>query len=262
MNRLNKVVNTAKPIRIIPMGDIHWRSENTDESGLKQKIAAIAADPDCLVVGMGDFWDSVLPADKRFDASAPYQPLDQLYAGLATLLEPIKDRFLFCLVGNHEYKLVAMGIGNPVLQFCQVNKIPYGGYATFFRLVARRPGKSNTLTIFAHHGFFAGRLRGGKVNAMESASASWDADLYLFGHSHDMVSTKRVILTPFGARQRAFVNTGTFLKTNSWGATSSYSERAGYPPTIVGSPTVEWSPWKWRNTDGGGQIAGHLEIII
>ncbi len=264
MERNTTRITVRDRLIIIPLGDIHWRSENTDEAALRDLIAWGAKEPDVRFIGMGDWWDSILPADPRFDAASEFTMLDQLWAGLATLIEPIKDKFLALHIGNHEYELIKRGIGNPILKLCHEWHIPYGGYASFFRLVASKPTKNkfNTLEIYSHHGFFAGRKHGGKVNAMEDAAANYLADLYLFAHSHDTITTKRIMLHHFGAKQKAFVNTGTFLKTNSWGGPASYSERKGYPPTMVGVPRIEWYPWRERRLENGGRINGELRLEI
>lgn len=264
MERNTQKLTVKERLILIPLGDIHWRTESCDEAALRDLVAWGAKEPDVRFIGMGDWWDSILPADPRFDAASDFTMLDQLWAGLATVIEPIKDKLLALHIGNHEYELVKRGIGNPILKLCHEWKIPYGGYASFFRLVAAKPGgeKSNTLQIYAHHGWFAGRKRGGKLNAMEDAAASYLADLYLFGHSHDTISSKRVVLTHHGARERAFVNSGTFMKTNTWNGPASYSERKGYPPTKVGTPRVEWYPWRERRIENKGRINGELRLEI
>jgi hypothetical protein len=143
--------------------------------------------------------------------------------------------------------------------------IPYLGYSAFFSLTAHwmvgnRRNMSNVLHFYLNHGWFAGKKTGGKINNMEDSAASYEADVYIFGHSHSTIATKRMILHPAGAREKVFMNSGTFLKTNEW-ATSGYAERRGYPPTKVGTATLVWTPFVNKRVNDG-RLRGELSLEI
>ncbi len=267
MNRLEKIVYVQDSINIIPLGDIHWKSPNTDIASFRQTVKHIAAQENTLCIGTGDWWDSILPDDKRADASAPYNPLDELWGELRAEIEPIKDKFLSLHLGNHELTLIKRGVGNPIAALCREWGTLYGGYSSFTRLVARKTDtngnrtKSSVLEIYTHHGWFSGRQRGGKINNAEGAARDYEADLYIFGHCHDLISTKREQLYHYGVKQKAFVIAGTFLKTNAWNAPPGYAEVHGYPPAMIGVPCVTWDPW-YRKEQGGAVQTGNLTLTI
>ena len=251
---------------IVPVGDIHAGAPGCDWSALRS-IVGWSVGEGAAIIGMGDFFDLIVPADPRFDAAEGRDlNAETEYGRLLSVLEPTRGKWLFSLFGNHEHTLSARGHGNYAERLCRdLGDVPFGGYSCFYTLTARLLDadghrlRSNSLVIYAHHGWFGGRKRGGKINAMEDAAGSYAADLYLFGHSHDCVASKRIFLTPGGARERCFVNTGTFYKTNEWGKTS-YAERAGYPPTRVGITRVLWYPFRQRAIEGG-RINGELTLV-
>ncbi len=250
-------------IKIIPVGDIHAGGQNTSWGKFYSFLKWAEQEEDLYIIGMGDWLDSILAEDKRYSADDKAVPILKIMADIERLLRPLADKgkIIGLHMGNHERKLKKQGFGCPIEELCRRFGCKYLGYSSYVQIVAEHTNRTrNTLTIFAHHGWFSGRKRGAKVNNMEDVSSSWDADLYLFGHSHDMISTKRVFITYHGQRERAFVNTGTFSKTVNGPGTTSYSEMAGYPPQKIGIVRVEWEPWRQSRVAHGKQ-KGDLHII-
>jgi len=250
MYRAKKVIQVSSSqtrLRIIPAGDLHYPDQNCDLTAFRKFLKELDK-PDTYTILMGDLFDSTLPSNKYYDASQPFTPLDEAYDYLSQLLMPYKDRILACLIGNHEYRLTAAGYGDPIKRLAKDLGVPYLGYSAFFQLIIQWKIKnkyalSNTLSFYLNHGWFAGRKSGSKINNMEDSAATYEADVYIFAHSHNTIATKRVVLHYEGARERVFMNSGTFLKTNEW-STSGYAERRGYPPAKVGTATLVWQPMK------------------
>ncbi len=252
-------------IRIVPVGDMHWFTESTDFMAFRRMVATYAPDPKTFFFGMGDWWDCIyaLKGEKRFDARAETRTLDEVKDTLDVEVNPISDRFLVALDGNHEDNLNQWGLGSPVIWWAKKNRVPYGGYSCFFDLVAHwknKEGKrikTNTLSFYLHHGFFSGRKKGAKINNMEDAAASYNAQVYIWGHSHDLIASKRVMMDKHGVTHKTFVNSGTFNKTNTWGATT-YGEKRAYPPTVCGDVVeILWYPWQRH-----GKMNGKIKILM
>jgi hypothetical protein len=157
-------------------------------------------------------------------------------------LLPIKSKILCLLLGNHEYHLVSDGYADLIRRLALELGTAYAGFSCFLRLETKeKPIKR--LVFYIHHGWFSGRQRGSKINNLENMMRDYDADVYLAGHSHDLFATRRVRLSFEGQRKIIFANTGSFLETATWG-TTGYCERAGYPPTKIGSCKIKWFPDK------------------
>ncbi len=252
-------------IRFIPVGDFHWLTESTDITALHRMVTKYAGAKNTYFFGIGDWFDLIyaLPTERRYDIRAKERTLDENKDALESILAPISGQFISVLDGNHEEKFNKCGIGSPVISWAKGKSAFYGGYSCFTGVTARWKGdkgerkKSNTLEFYLHHGWFSGRKKGGKINNMEDAAASYDADVYIFGHSHDLITSKRVMLDRHGVKHKVFVNSGTFSKTNTWGVTT-YGERAGYPPTVCGEVAqILWFPWEKKH-----KMRGRIEVRV
>ena len=166
---------------------------------------------------------------------------------------------------NNENKMTKLGVGSLVSRLAEGIGGLFRGLSGFVlilpcaKTVREKWVHPAILDIYAHHGFVAGRKRGGKVNALEDFSLNFDADLYLMGHCHDAFDTKRVVVGFGGARQRYFCSTGTFHKTAEWG-TMSYSEAKGYPIQELGAPRIRWEPAKRQRIEGDYRLNGRLKV--
>ena len=98
MYRLKQFVKKAEQIEIIPLGDIHYGSSNCNLKYLKSTLQYIADTPNCYMIGMGDYFDCVIPKDPRFDTSQEYNLIDESYDVIKKLFEPVKEKILCLLI--------------------------------------------------------------------------------------------------------------------------------------------------------------------
>ena len=246
MNKIHKVLSLGvknETIEIVPFGDIHYGSKCCRIDKFKRLVDWVKSKPNTYMIGMGDLIDCIIPKDKRFDIDSgdEYNMIDDLVEDMEMMLAPIKSRIICMLMGNHEYHMFKDGYGDPIKKICKNLCIPYGGFSSFIKLSISPRTHCKSLVIWAHHGWFAGRKRGGKVNNLEDNMANYDADIYLAGHSHDLWATRKSRVYWSGSRDVIFGNTGSFLETASKG-TISYAERANYPPQKLGVLKIKWLP--------------------
>jgi len=261
MEKHKLLLENKEAITIVPAGDVHLGNSNCAWDKFIRMLKWAEKEKDLYLLGMGDLFDSILATDKRYDASEKHIPLLRAIEQMCAVLKPLADKgkIIGLHTGNHEYKMITSGVGDPVEDVCSRLNVKYLGYSAFTKIIARRKaGDSNSLTIYSHHGWFSGRKRGSKINNLEDLSMHWDADLYLVAHSHDLFSSKRIYTTFYGQKVRAFVSTGAFVKTSGWG-TCNYSERAGYPPQKLGIARVLWQPFRESRVENGRQ-KGDLHI--
>lgn len=246
MYRIRKTITTeAEQIEIIPLGDLHYPSPNCNLKKFQETIDYIKSAPATCVILMGDLWDCVMPQDTRFDPEGKYTFIEEAYQTIKNILLPVKDRVICCLQGNHEYKLHSAGYADITKRLADELGADYAGFSAFIKIKVMPKTHNSSLTIYAHHGFSAGRKTGGTINAIENLSQYYDADIYLMGHSHKLASTKQVRIDWGGAKDVLFCNTGTFLETATWDKTG-YSERAGYPPLRLGCLKIKYYPKKHK----------------
>jgi len=253
--------------------DIHAGTRALDEALLDKTIAGIKADKRALWWLGGDACDYIPVQDaKRWDPGsvAPWisvADLDDLprvqSAWLAEKLKPIAGKCLGVGMGNHDEAIrkhhsmdvhqMMMGLLNAALP-AKAPRIKSIGYSAFHVLRFHRiqdGGHTTSLTIYLHHGYFGGRLKGSKALGLERVFAYYDCDVFFVGHNHDRLAFKPVAMRPvmaesgptYKARTRAAVNCGTFLRTLAQpGETPTYSETKGYFPTELGPIPVTFRP--------------------
>jgi hypothetical protein len=97
------------------------------------------------------------------------------------------------------------------------------------------------------HGGYSGRRIGGNLNNQEDLATGWSADVYLSGHTHQIVIDKKpkVSMDQYGHLQeitKIFAVCGTFLRAYNEG-TMSYAELKAFQPQRVGTITISIFPY-------------------
>ena len=261
-------VSRADEFRIFPIGDVHIGAAGCDEDSLRALVERIAADERSYWIGMGDYCDFVNLSDPRFDvlALASWVRVVDL-ADLAraqrerfvSLVAPIAGRCLGLLCGNHEQAIQKHYERDVYAEIVAEVKTCAGwpadfnlglGFSGWVRLAffwgPDRGGGSCVILVNCHHGFTNARLAGGRALALQRYLWNHEADLVLFGHSHNVGSQREAVecLDRAGRvrlAQRLGVFGGTFLRPVVEGITT-YAERGGLPPMGVGHVDVVVKP--------------------
>lgn len=264
-----KDVKRADVFRVIPLGDIHIGAAACSEKLFKNVIKRIEGDPDCYWLGMGDYCEFINRRDKRFDPEtlAPWIGVGDL-ADLALvqreyfleLAEPIAHKCLALLEGNHEilikrhyerdvYSEIVTGI-KAAGGFAPEDQIGMGIYGwlwlSFRKGGEGERGSGRRIAFNLHHGFTGGRLAGAKALNMQRWLWTHEADVVLFGHSHNTgMQLEAVEMLDQDGRvihkTRRGAYTGTFRKTVNEGS-ATYAEEKGYFPLPIGGVEVELRP--------------------
>lgn len=236
----------SEPLVVVPIGDVHYGNVNVDLKKFKETIEYIKNKPNCYTILMGDMCEAIMMSDKRFDVECIAPELKNRlgdlafaqYENMRDMLMPIKNKILLSIRGNHGDNLRTKFNTDFDAWMAKELNVPMAGYSAFLVIkFDREQFHTETLTFFVHHGIMSSRKTGAKVNAIEGLAESFDADVYLNGHSHDLFVTSKVKLSVAGNKvkesKRYFAHTGTFLKTYVQD-TLCYGEKALYPPLKTG----------------------------
>ena len=135
------VRHKLKNIRLYCIGDVHIGSRDCDEAKLKRFAALVKAES-AYWIGGGDYCDNIIVNDaKRFEPSVlPKWLLERRSAGAITsdlqdlaqaqarrfqeLLEPIRNRCLGLIQGNHEQALMKHHNHDLMPGFCDYFQAP------------------------------------------------------------------------------------------------------------------------------------------
>lgn len=133
-------------------------------------------------------------------------------------------------------------------RLCNKLGCAYLGYSGMIILkMSDNGGRGRTIKIRWHHGWGGGsRTRGGDLTKYSKDITYWEADVYLYGHTHQRNTDRIPRLGTAGAKliskPKILGICGTFLKTYTATADSTYSEEKGYPPVEIGGITVHIKP--------------------
>lgn len=190
---MNKIINIpvikhnlgrdVESIDIIPLFDVHIGAEKWNKKLFEKVIKKIKNENIYYIIG-GDLMDMAIK-ESIGDVYSTDRPQEQLEYAF-NIFEPVKDRCLGVISGNHEDRLKNDDI-NPLWVLSRAYNWNYMEYEGIVKIQFGKQGNDryNTWVIFVSHGYGSGRTVGSKVNASEKAEHIINnADIYLTGHSH------------------------------------------------------------------------------
>ena len=235
---------------IEPISDVHRDDVNFDKAKWDEVIERIKNDPTRYTIGMGDYGSQIYtnPNEKRGAGAIVDEFKDNpvhLYETLVSELQPIKDKILLMLLGNHDYTVEKYSHINPIRELlAKPLGTKYGGYICLVYLVVSNGKTKRTWKLYLTHGKFGGINATDALKKLERMAQGFDADVYLMGDRHDIVSDKRryMTVTPEGKLaifDKIFGLCGCFVAGMKNG-TTSYVETIQGLPNRVGTLTIEF----------------------
>ncbi len=234
----------ADQIEIHPLADLHIGDMSCDFKGVMDRIEHIKNTPNAYCVLDGDLMDTAIASSIGDTYGANLQPMEQLKM-CVKIFEPIKDKILAVLPGNHEGRVYKSdGLDITELMCAQLG-IPEK-YSPTTALVFVRFGKSSgrthnrpiCYTAYVTHGSGGGRKEGGKVNRLADLASIVDADIYIHAHTHLPLVFKESFFrvctsnSSVALVDKLFVNTAASLNYGGYG------DRQGFKPASKTSPVI------------------------
>lgn len=266
---------------LIPLGDTHVGIRAFDRKKFLEHVNWIKKTPNTFWVGVGDYTESIIPKDIRFDpdiidprytqepipkelrnvlagpGATGFRALRELPKVQAEdfigMVKGIADKCIGLSMGNHEWDIKDKYGFDALGHLCQELGVKNLGWNSMTRLrfsIPKWVRHSAVLVMQISHGSTAGRKKGGKVNRLEDRTSMFEADIYIGGHSHDRIATTRHLLAlskrgklRFLAKKQVFVIVPSFFQTYEEGITT-YAERKEYPPTSTGLVKIIIEPFR------------------
>jgi predicted phosphodiesterase len=234
----------AETIEILPLADLHIGDSQCDYSLILERIDYIKNTPNAYCILDGDLMDTAIASSIGDTYAANLQPMEQL-KHCVEIFEPIKDKILAVLSGNHENRVYKSdGLDITELMCAQLG-IAYK-YSPTTALLFIRFGKTSghnryrpqLYTIYVTHGSGGGRREGGKVNRLADLASIVDADIYVHGHTHlPLVFRESFFRLNHGnssvsSVDKLFVNCGASLNYGGYG------DKAGFKPASKKTPVI------------------------
>lgn len=228
-------------VELYPLSDLHYGDPACDVPAFERFAEYILAAPNRYLLSIGDNINNATKSSVSNVYNETCPPREQK-KWLIKRLEPLKERILVMMDGNHEYRNTKdvdgsitydiadkLGIASVYKDNEAVIKVTFG---------KKDNGKRNCYTVYCTHGNGGGKRPGGAVNNLELLGLSVDADIFVIGHSHKRMaykSTFRRIDTKNGV---IYPVERLFVVSSSWTTFSGYAARKMLIPSANGSVPV------------------------
>ena len=181
---------------------------------------------------------------------ANLQPMEQLKQ-CVKIFEPIKDKILAVLPGNHENRVYKSDGLDITELMCAQLRIPEKYSPTTALLFVRFGERSSKYhnrpmryTIYATHGSGGGRKEGGKVNRLADLASIVDADIYVHAHTHLPLVFKESFFRVSEGNSSVQLVDKLFINTSAALNYGGYGDKAGFKPASKSAPVVYLSGTK------------------
>lgn len=181
---IQKKIKIEKNIRIVVVSDLHIGLKGFRPDIMEDIIKEIKK-PNTYWIGLGDFIEGREPSHKFYDAREVTMSVGEQYEYFFNAFRPYMKKCLGLHPGNHEESLIQRTTVNPILQFCNDNKVTYLGS------VARTvfDNGKNTTSLVTAHGAGGGTQIGGSINKLISYAKVFNANVVCVGHYHKLAHT-------------------------------------------------------------------------
>lgn len=235
---IHKEITLDKPKRIVIISDLHIGLKGHRPDIFEDALAELKK-PNTLWIGLGDFVEGREPSHKFYDSDEITMSVGEQYDYFFDKIRPYLKTCIGLHPGNHEHSLIMRTTLNPLLSFCNENKVSYLGAVarTTIRL------KDNSITMMTAHGAGGGVKIGGPLNKMVDYVKSFNSDLAAVGHYHKLChaielkpsedSEGRIRWTPMD-----IILNGSMLESYSDGSYGGYAERKLLPQSALGYSIV------------------------
>lgn len=232
----------AETIEIHPMADLHIGDSASDFKLIMERIEYIKNTKNAYCILGGDLMDTAIASSIGDTYGANLQPMEQLKQ-CVKIFEPIKEKILCVLPGNHEGRIYKSdGLDITELMCAQLG-IPEK-YSPTTALLFIRFGKGREhnrprlYTIYVTHGSGGGRREGGKINRLADLASIVDADIYCHAHTHLPLVFKEAFYRVSGSNSSVALVDKLFVNTAASLNYGGYGDKQGFKPASKVSPVI------------------------
>ena len=233
-----------KQLELVCISDSHIGDPYANEQALMQQIRYVEETPNCYCIINGDILNNGIKSSKSDTYTEVMSPMEQMVKAVLTL-KPIANKCFAITQGNHERR-TARESGVDLMRIIARELHLEDKYSDGMAYIFIRFGEQDShhnfrkvpYTILVTHGNGGGRSVGAKANRLADLVSIADADIYLYGHTHQNVAFKEGFLrvdwrsNTLSMVDRLFVNSGAFL---DWGG---YAEQNQYRPSVIATPHI------------------------
>lgn len=235
---------------IVVISDLHLGDKGftkKSEAKLKGYIDWVKERENARIILNGDIFNTAT----RISKTSPFEQLEDEEGKALRFFEPVKDKIVVAIEGNHESRLIDFANFSIIKSFCRKLDIFYGGYSCVinFKVWKRERDKNEKGGIwgqqyicYTHHTTGGGNTVGGKMNRIEKLEGLVSScDFYVGSHNHQLGV---IPLVTYSVNLRSRKSNKIEKKVQYLVDSGGYLEWCGYPektmlrPTKLGSPRI------------------------
>ncbi len=240
------------------IGDVHLGTKNASKSKFELALQETLKKRNAFMLGMGDYTDSIIPTDKRFDLRTldgteiefqdmrwNLQEVDGQHIYLEKALEKLGEakKIIGLHAGNHGGKMYKMFSYDGLKRICGEIGCEYLTHGSALWSLRLKRGKKivKDWTFYSCHGNGGGWTLGAPVNRQMRNFSSFMADAYVMGHTHRLMCwpVSRLDVSRAHGRFTAREMISWFGQSGSFYLTyipedTSYAEVCEYSPLVRG----------------------------
>lgn len=291
MNLVDKKVEANSRSDIFyfyPVGDVHLGAFNCAETHFRKYVDYIKSQPNAFWLGGGDYCNCITPSDvSRYDVRAL---ANWIFTGSAMnikealldiakqererfceIVEPIKDKCIGLIEGNHEASLMKYSHSGHHYIMCDELGVQNLTDAAFVRLSFAAQSHRQSVKIFIMHGWGGGRTPGAEPCHLSRMGQIADADIHLRGHSHTfriepsephLCIPNRGMLPDECMQREVFkANWGCWLKSYAKGP-PTYDSQKAYPPRPLKAIEIKIKPLHHSRVKIAGKTTTKADPLI
>lgn len=229
--------------------DVHIGHKGVDYEALDAFVEVVKATPNLYVFIGGDASNHANRGSKSSPWEEDMSPREQIKGkydvygnlvnrGLVQIFEPIQDRILGIIDGNHNTtRLKEFNDMSAAEYYSDLTGVPYYGALAMVEFVIGN-GK-NSYLHFLHHSGATGKRK--NVNALQDRVFNWEADVHWGEHTHKSHFARDTVVYYDRKNKKPLVRDRLYINGSSYLSWSGYAKDKLYAPNETGCKIVEMS---------------------
>lgn len=229
-------------LTLYPISDVHLGSAECMEQEFRAYLKRIESDPHAAVLLAGDILNNGIKSSKTDVYKEKYPP-DVQKEMMIELLEPIKDKIVAGVAGNHEYRTVKESCQDVMKDIFWALQIRdrYTPDAAFVKISVGEKANRKPATYMIHltHGSGGGGTLGGGITKQDGYQLSVEGiDIFISGHTHKPAKVPSARLM-FDSRNNNIIRSNTLIFIcTAWLDYGGYPVRGQMRPTAFYPDTI------------------------
>ncbi len=227
-------------MKIVTINDVHYGDDLSSIAKFRTFIQMIKDDPRFYVICLGDLINNNLKSSKGNCHEDIMSPQEQK-KGIIKELTPIKDKILYMVSGNHEYRTNKEAGSDPTEDIAMVLGVPYERDGAIFKVTLGKDkhNKRVAYVISAFHGQGGGRKVSAGLNIAEDFLSCMDGvDIITIGHTHKLTSG-RISSLRVDPKNNCITQIDKLIVVGGhWVEYGGYAERGMMRPSPVGPGVI------------------------